>query len=123
MTSRQATGQYGQDHAIQFLKTQHYAVIDTNWRCIGGEIDIIAQDETGIWVFVEVRTRHAPSTEAALMSITPRKRQRMVHAAYAYLHAHELPDDTAWRVDVIAVALSGQSVIIDYVEDALDWTT
>ena len=46
----------------------------------------------------------------------------MVSSAYVYLSEHECPDETNWRIDVIAIALSrSQPPVIDHVEDALDW--
>lgn len=73
-------------------------------------------------VFVEVRTRHGDTAERAFESITPRKRDKMTQLAHAYLSAHELNEDTLWRVDVVAIAVqrSGKA-IIEHSEDALDW--
>ena len=74
-------------------------------------------------MFVEVRTRHAVTTEPALVSLTGRKRERMALAAEAYLSDHDLGLDRAWRIDVIAIALRGNrdKPVIDHVEDALGW--
>lgn len=117
---RKAFGQLGESLAAQHLRKQNYTIVTTNWRCPYGEIDIIASVGHTL-VFVEVRTRHAASSEPAFESITPRKREKMTLLANAYIEAHEL-DDCAWRVDVIAIGIprSGQP-IIEHTEDALDW--
>lgn len=124
MMSRPATqpfGQEGEKLAVQYLQSKGYTIIGTNWRCTDGEIDIIAQNGSML-VFVEVRTRHAATTERAFESITPRKRDKMTRLAHAYLSAHELNEGTLWRVDVIGIAIprSGKP-IIEHSEDALDW--
>lgn len=119
--STQETGQQGERIAQHHLEQYGYTIITTNWRCQFGEVDIVAANGETL-VFVEVRTRRSTSSEDALASITPKKRDRMVKAAYAYLTAHDLPQDTLWRIDVIAVALrSRQQPVIDHVEDALGW--
>lgn len=119
MKTRQATGQRGEHLARAYLHERGYTIVTTNWHCSQGEIDIIARSgET--WVFVEVRTRHAATTAAALESIGSRKQQRMVAAAQRYLAEHQL--DASWRVDVIAVALPEAGLpVIEHYEDALDW--
>jgi putative endonuclease len=118
--SKQRTGTQGERIAVEYLRRKDYAVIETNWRCTRGELDIIAR-EGDMLVFVEVRTRRAANTEAALVSITPRKRDRLIAAVHSYIAEHKL-EDFDWRIDVVAVALprSGQP-LIDHVEDALGW--
>jgi putative endonuclease len=117
----QKTGQHGEALAIDYLCSNGYQIITQNWHCTYGEIDIVAQRQ-GPLVFVEVRSRHAETTEAAFASITPRKRERMINSVYVYLDAQELPAETDWRIDVIGIAFphSG-SPKIDHVENALDW--
>lgn len=111
------TGKQGEQLAAQFLRESGYEVIATNWHCARGEIDIVAR-KTDTLVFVEVKTRRGRLTEAAFASMTPHKRERLIASAYAYLDEHAV--DGAWRIDVIAVALSRQPVI-EHVEDALGW--
>lgn len=121
MASTQRTGQRGEQLAIDYLRRHGYTIVATNWHCSAGEIDIIAQCEDTL-VFVEVRSRHSETTESAFASITPRKQERLVNSIYTYLDSHDLPSDTLWRVDVIAVALrrSG-SPLVEHVENALGW--
>ncbi len=118
--TNQATGKHGEQIACAYLQRQEYTILATNWRCVGGEIDIVAQ-QGEIVVFIEVKTRRTASIDEAFAAITPRKRERMVRAAYAYLEAH-YPGETGWRIDAIAIALppAGKSVM-QHVTDALDW--
>lgn len=113
-------GQQGERLAVSYLERQGYTIIATNWRCQYGEIDIIAR-QNHMLVFVEVRARHAERTEAAFESIGPHKQQRLARAAQSYLAKHQL-EQTAWRVDVIAIAIpSSGEPIIEHAEDALGW--
>ncbi|MEO0563229.1 MAG: YraN family protein, partial [Chloroflexota bacterium] len=98
------TGRYGEALAKAHLEEKGYAILAINWKHLRGEIDVIAQSGPTT-VFVEVRTRHAETTESAFASITMAKRQKMIAAAHAYLEEHNLPEDTEWRIDVIAVAI------------------
>jgi putative endonuclease len=54
--NRKALGALGEERAREFLKKRGYRIVETNFRCREGEIDIIARDG-GYLVFVEVRTR------------------------------------------------------------------
>lgn len=120
MAANRQTGQRGEQLAVEHLAAQGFTIRERNWHCQHGEIDIIAHHDM-TWVFVEVRTRHAPTTETAFASIAPNKQTRMIAAAQQYLSDHDL-DDISWRIDVIAVALQrGHQPTIDHVEDALGW--
>jgi putative endonuclease len=118
--STQRTGKRGEELAAAYLKRGGYDIVATNWRCAAGEIDIVAWQGHTL-VFVEVRTRHARTTESAFESITPRKQERLVASVHQYLTTHDLAA-AVWRIDVIAVALGpAGDPDIDHVEDALDW--
>ena len=116
----QAMGEKGEKLAIDYLKKENYDIIDTNWHCQWGEIDIIAKSGS-TWVFCEVKTRTSTHTQQAFMSITARKQKKMIASAQQYLHDHDL-DDAIWRIDAIGIAINKQNAPkIDHVEDALDW--
>ena len=117
------TGQAGEKAAVNYLQNKGYTVITTNWHGQYGEIDIVATDPaTSDLVFVEVKTRKHTAPEAAFAAITARKRERMTHVAYEYLHTLGHSEDTGWRIDVIGITLdSNDAAQIKHVEDALDW--
>ena len=77
------TGAQGEAIARRYLRRQGYRIIESNWSSIFGELDIIAE-RAGALTFVEVKTRRAASTEAALEGITAAKRERMLKAVYQY---------------------------------------
>ena len=84
--------------AARFLATRGLAIVGRNYRCRGGEIDIIARDGRTI-VFVEVRLRRSAEYGGAAESITARKRRRLRLAAEHYLA--RLPSEPPCRFDAI----------------------
>jgi putative endonuclease len=117
MTTRKNLGNRGETAAAAYLKQQGYTIVAANWRCAVGEFDLIAQQGETL-VFVEVRTRRG-GIDAALESITPRKRAILERLAYIYLDENTIESD--WRIDVIAVTYAQGKPIIEHAENALDW--
>lgn len=97
------TGRQGEAIAVQALRAHGYQIIDQNWRCRIGEVDVVAQ-EGGEWVFVEVKARHGASYGTPEEAVTDVKRSRLLQVGAAYLSEHDC-EDVAWRVDVVAIEL------------------
>jgi putative endonuclease len=115
-----STGDRGEEIACRFLKAKGYRIVATNWRCRGGEIDVVAKDGETL-VFVEVKTRRGLQAGEALASISPVKRQRMIVAAYSYA-AQSDEVDPLWRIDAVAITISPNGTArCTHVENALDW--
>lgn len=121
MNTASRKGAHGERLAQDYLIRQGYAILATNWSAPCGEIDIIAR-RSGLYVFVEVKTRYSQSTETALAGISKRKHEKIIKTVYQYLHDCALDEEVEWRVDVIAIALQrSQPPRIDHVENAFDW--
>ncbi len=104
---RRLVGQAGEKLACAYLEEQGYRIIETNYRCPLGEIDIIASDQ-GTVVLVEVRTRTGSSYGGPEESINAEKAHRLRRLALYYLKSiseKELP----CRIDLIAVMLNRNS--------------
>ena len=100
---RKALGELGEKMAREYLKKKGYHILETNFRCREGEIDIVAQDKDYL-VFVEVRTRTGSDFGTPEESLTVAKKDRLVSLALAYLQTHRgLP--SLFRFDVVAVEL------------------
>jgi putative endonuclease len=116
---RRDTGILGEKVARDFLKQRGYHILETNYRCPQGEIDIVAKDKDSL-VFIEVRAKKSPEFGSPEESITPAKRERMRATAYHYRQNHEnLPP--LWRIDVVVVELDqkGKPARIELIENAV----
>ena len=116
---RRDTGILGEKLAKDFLRKRGYRVLETNYRCPQGEIDIVARHKDSL-VFIEVRAKKSLEFGSPEESITPVKRERMRATAYHYRQNHEdLPP--LWRIDVVAVELDqkGKPARIELIENAV----
>ncbi|MFC5401919.1 YraN family protein [Cohnella soli] len=107
---RAANGRAGEDAAVESLVAKGYTIVDRNWRCRSGEIDLVALDGATL-VFVEVRSRTNPTRfGTAVESVTLRKRRQVRELAAVYLKSRpDLP--RAARFDVVAVTFERDRTI------------
>ncbi len=116
---RRDTGILGEKLAKDFLKKQGYRILETNYRCPEGEIDIVARHKDFL-VFIEVRTKTSLSFGSPEESITRTKKERMRTLALNYRQTHNnLPP--SWLIDVVAIELSqkGKPSRIELIENAV----
>lgn len=92
-------GRAMEDQALAWLQARGLALVMRNFRCRGGEIDLIMREGREL-VFVEVRARSSASHGGAAASITSAKQKRLLLAAQIYLQ--KLPRLPACRFDVLA---------------------
>jgi putative endonuclease len=118
MNQRQAFGKAGEELAVRYLKKKGYKVLERNYTCSVGEIDIIAKDKKTI-VFVEVKTRRSMSYGSARLAITPRKQRKISMTALCYLKSNRQMDQNA-RFDVVTVQSTGGTQEIDLIQNAFD---
>ena len=81
-----------------------YCILERNFRCRQGEIDIVAEDEQDI-IFVEVKARRGVSSGLPEDALTMRKRRKLIEVASYYLDLTRV-SDRSWRIDVVAVQFS-----------------
>jgi putative endonuclease len=99
-SGKQEQGAHWEERALGYLKQQGLRLVEANFTCKGGEIDLIMRDGPGL-VFVEVRQRADMDHGGAAASITPTKVRRLVRAAQTYLL--RFPALPPCRFDVIAI--------------------
>ncbi len=116
--SNQLLGRAGERLAERYLKNQGYTVVERNYRCRGGEVDLIALDRRVI-VFVEVKTRTDHGFGNPLEAVEPRKQKRMILAAQLFLHQKKLQQRDA-RFDVVGISWPGKDPVIEHVRNAFE---
>lgn len=103
--TRKQTGDQGEEIAAAFLTARGYRVLERNFRCKGGEVDIIARDPGNkSLVFVEVKTRRNLTYGVPQLAVTPFKQRQISKAALTWIAKNKLHDHNA-RFDVIAILL------------------
>lgn len=100
LSRKQEQGKQWEDVALAYLERHGLVLVEANFRCKLGEIDLILRDGATL-VFVEVRQRAAGAQVGAAASIGPAKIRRIVRAAQVYLQRFDrLPP---CRIDVVAI--------------------
>lgn len=100
------TGELGEEIAANFLIARGFRILERNFRCKGGEVDIIARDPGDkSLVFVEVKARRGLSYGVPQLAVTPFKQRQISKAALTWLSKNRLHDTNA-RFDVIAIILA-----------------
>ncbi len=109
---RQNLGRWGEQQAAQYLESHGYKVLDRNWRCLRGEIDLVAK-EGDVLVFVEVKTRRGRDYGTPEEAITKVKAERLLELGQRYMLERDL-EDVEWRVDLVAVELDRQGKLLRF---------
>ncbi|HAT33415.1 MAG TPA: YraN family protein [Janthinobacterium sp.] len=113
LSDKQRAGRLGEDRALAHLQARGLSLVERNFRCKGGEIDLIMREREAL-VFVEVRQRAGASHGGAAASVTPAKRRRLIVAAQAYLlRLAILPP---CRFDVVAI----EAGVLSWLRAAID---
>ena len=100
-TVRQALGAYGESLAARRLVAQGMVLLERNWRCAAGEIDLVLRDGA-VLVVCEVKTRSSLDFGSPHEAVTPTKLARLRRLAGCWLAAHEMPARDV-RIDLVAV--------------------
>ena len=112
--SNQITGAQGEEAVAQFLINRNIEVIERNWRIREGEIDIIALYPTGVFSFVEVKTRSSVAFGHPFEAINNDKAHRMQRLALAWLATHKC-FGCDYAIDVAAVLIAADGTFtIEY---------
>lgn len=103
MADKDILGRAGEDRAVAHLRRRGFTVLDRNWRCAAGEVDIVAADDDEL-VIVEVKTRRGLGFGHPLEAVDARKRARLWRLANAWASAHpEQARGRAVRIDLIGI--------------------
>ena len=115
---KQLFGKEGEKFAERYLQQKGYKLIERNYRCRGGEVDLIVLDRKVI-VFVEVKTRSDHRFGSPLEAVEARKQQKMIQAAQFFLNEKKLHNREA-RFDVVGISWRGEKPAVEHIENAFE---
>lgn len=105
MGAKDVLGKEGEQAAVSFLEGRGFRILDRNWRCADGEIDIVAADRR-TFVVCEVKTRSGTRYGTPLEAVGRQKRRRLRRLAALWLSAHGTRFDQI-RIDVLGLLSDG----------------
>lgn len=113
------TGREGEAIAVRYLENEGYRVVERNYRCVFGEMDIVARDGRTC-VFVEVKSRRSDRFGAPALAVDRRKQRKMSSVAMCYLKEKRLLGRPS-RFDVVTVRFSPEETRVDLIRNAFDF--
>ncbi len=111
-------GKKGEEVALRFLKKRGYRIIERNYVCKMGEMDIIAREKDTL-SFIEVKTRTSTTFGPPQLAVNSAKQRQLSKVALNFLKEKKLEDVKA-RFDVVAILLGPQGDEIELIKDAFD---
>ena len=117
---RAAIGRRGEDEAARFLESRGYKVLERNFRCRYGEIDLVARDGQAV-VFIEVKTRGSDRFGAPLASVDSKKQKKILLTAQFYIESNRLFDSDL-RFDVVGIQINDGKLAFELVKNAFEAT-
>jgi putative endonuclease len=111
-------GKAGERVAEQYLKNKGYKLVERNYRCAAGELDLIVLDRRVV-VFVEVKTRSGHGYGSPLEAVEFRKQRKMIQAAQYFLSEKKLHQRDA-RFDVVGISWPGREPVVEHIENAFE---
>jgi len=111
-------GKIGEDIAVKFLKRKGYRILHRNWRCVFGEIDIVAEEKKFL-VFAEIKTRSSLDFGPGYLAVNSSKQTKLIKLAYAFLKRYAITDRPC-RIDIVSIDMDKKSnkVTIELIKDA-----
>jgi putative endonuclease len=115
MAQHNELGKKGEDLAVQLLREKGYTILETNYRFLKAEVDIIATKED-VLIAVEVKTRSTPEFGDPQDFLKPQQIKRLVKAVDHYVNEKDL--DVEVRFDIVAIIKNKLGTRIEHLEDA-----
>lgn len=119
-SSNRDKGRLGEETALWYLRKKGYSIVELNYRCVFGEIDIIARDGYEL-VFVEVKSRTSSRFGDPESSVDLKKQKKLSRSALHYLECRGVSDCNA-RFDVLAVTNTPEGMDIRHIINAFEST-
>lgn len=110
-TDSRQKGKKGEDLACKYLKKDKYKILEKNFRCKQGEIDMIAEDRAGVLCFIEVKARSREDYGSAIEAVTPSKQKKLLATAFIYLENKKIRSKDM-RFDIVSIDLNTQEIYL-----------
>lgn len=117
MYIRHETGKIGEDLACEYILKKNFEIIERNFRCKIGEIDIIAKDKDEL-VFIEVKTRSQNKYGNPSDAVDKYKKKHIYHAAEYYMMINRI-ENVFCRLDVMEVFMYDSGTKINYLKNCI----
>ena len=118
MTTTREQGQYTESLACQYLEDKGFKLLERNFHCRFGEIDLIMLQNNSL-VFVEVRYRRSNNFGSGAESVTTNKQSKLIKTASVYLQQHAKLSKYPARFDIISISGSIETINIKNID--FDW--
>ena len=112
-----AKGDFAEQVALDYLCSQGLTLVEQNFNCRYGEIDILMRHATE-WVFVEVRYRRSQSYGGGLESVDRNKQRKLINSAEYYMQKHREIQFNSCRFDMIEISGDIEAPQFDWIQDA-----
>ena len=110
-------GKQAEETACRFLTANGLKLIEKNYKCRRGEIDLVMLDHNSI-VFIEVRYRRNNRFGSGAESVISSKQQKLIMTAMHYLQTHKKSTETPTRFDVISIQGYDGANDIEWIQNA-----
>ena len=117
MYQKHIIGKFGEDEAAKYIEQNGYKILDRNFTCKRGEIDIIALDKKEI-VFIEIKSRTNKEYGLPSEAVTNKKIKHILKAAEYYLYIRNLENEPV-RIDVIEIFIQNNVVKINHLKQVV----
>ena len=116
MYQRHETGKWGEEKACEYLSKREYDIVEQNFSCSQGEIDIVAWDKNkNELVFIEVKTRTNSNYGSPADAVDMPKQKHIYWAAQYYIYLHKIKN-TYLRFDVLEIYVKGELYKINHIK-------
>lgn len=112
-------GQHYEDYALNYLQQRGLQLVEKNFNCRCGEIDLIMRDSDTL-VFVEVKYRNSTQYGNGIEQVTRSKRTKLVNSALLYLARHSRSANPPCRFDVVGIGPEAGDDAVQWVKNAID---
>lgn len=120
MRTAKSAGDRGEAETARYLRKKGYSLLESQWRCRFGELDLVARDRRGLLCFVEVKLRGNLSCGLPREYVDARKQERLRKTASCYMSLRELDEPARFDVAELFTDADGKIVKLNYLENAFE---